>query len=180
MDTAPRSRLSTAFWRSLVLSTLLPLLVLSLAFYFYWTRVNERRLLDRLEIASSLTSELLENHIQLHLAAVRAEASKAQDRVPDSAGLDRLRALYPSFLTTLRTDALGRVIAVSPPERLEPGVSLDVSDREYFRVPAVTGQPVVTNGFLGRGLGRDELVAVAAPVWVDGRFDGVVEAIHPS
>lgn len=173
------TRLSNTFWHSLLLSTVLPVVLLTLVFAMYGSRLAEKRLLDRLEVASSLTSELVDNFVQLHLAALQSEAAKARDQPIDSAGLDRLRRLYPAFLTTLRTDAQGLVVAVSPAERLQPGVKLDVSDREYFSVPLATGQPVVTNGFIGRGLGHDKLVAVSAPVWSGEQFDGVVEGSLP-
>ena len=57
-----------------------------------------------------------------------------------------------------------------------PRPSRSVSDRGYFRIPRKTGRSYISPVFLGRGLGRDPIIAISAPYFnADGSFAGVVE-----
>ncbi len=90
--------------------------------------------------------------------------------------LEQVASLHPGFLSLLRTDRDGRVeVSLRRGEPARPNGN-DVSDRDYFRDTAASGRPTVSPVFLGRGIGTDVIVAVAAPVRSeDGAFDGVLQ-----
>lgn len=144
---------------------------------------------DVLEAVGVAASEELELFLTAHRGAVELTAERVAvatgvdgelDGGQVSAALARTRVAFPGFLTMLATDADGRVVA-GVPGRQPDGAAyqwagVDVSDRAYFRVPRQTGRPFLSGVFLGRGFGRDRLMAVSAPVVLDdGRFLGVVQ-----
>ncbi len=128
----------------------------------------------------------LEHHVANASASVREFA--ARQRIPewtrDSADLkrelDTLHARSGVFITLLAADADGRIIATAPSgrPRAETRSPRDerVTDRDYFTIPMLTGRPLVSGVFRGRGLGRDLLIAVSAPITgPDGRAAGIIE-----
>ena len=85
-------------------------------------------------------------------------------------------AAVPGFLSLLVTDADGHVrVSIrrgQPPDSRRR----TVADRSYFLDARASGRPTVTAAFLGRGLGTDPIVAVAAPLRdAQGRFAGVLQ-----
>lgn len=98
---------------------------------------------------------------QSHLAKIGPGSRMAAD-------LKVAHAQAPNFITMLAADASGAVIATSirgeagtPP----PVVGVrSIADREYFSVPLSTGSVYISDVFQGRGIGRDILFAISAPV----------------
>jgi diguanylate cyclase (GGDEF)-like protein len=161
-------------FRVLLVAVLAPALILAALQTAFEYRQVERDQRDRLRLSVRLTATSIDQFVQSHLAAVALTAAGASrtGEPPDLAGM---RALFPSFVTALATDAEGRIVQVEPASRAAGAPLRSVADREYFSVPARDGQPYVSNAFVGRGLGSDALVAVSAPMRVDGAFAGVVE-----
>ena len=60
-----------------------------------------------------------------------------------------------------------------------PISSEQAADREWFRVPRDSGQPHVSDAYRERIYGNETLVAVSAPMFRDGAFDGVLQASIP-
>lgn len=131
-------------------------------------------------------SGMLSQHVAEASASVREFA--ARQRVPgwtlDPATLrrelDTLHARSGVFITLLAADAEGRIAATAPSGRPRaPNRSPrdeQVTDRDYFTIPMLTGRPLVSGVFRGRGLGRDLLIAVSAPIMgPDGRPAGIIE-----
>lgn len=85
-----------------------------------------------------------------------------------------MRALFPAFLTALTTDRVGRVTAAQPLVISSAAIGQSVADRDYFEA-AKLHRSYVSNAFVGRGIGQDRLVAVSAPLLIDGAFTGIVE-----
>lgn len=161
----------------LVLAVVLP--VVALAAWVLWQEDRVRReqtALRLIAIAESSAGDV-EQFLRDHLAAVqliatrRSEEGSTGDVALWRADLARIKRFYPAFSTMLVTDAEGTVRASAPdgPSRRT------VADRAYFQVPARTGRAYVSDAFRGRVLGHDPLIAVSAPLWAQGRFDGVVE-----
>ena len=86
---------------------------------------------------------------------------------------------YPGFVTLLAARRDGILVAAHP--TTIGGMAMadgrrHVADRDYFRDAMARETPIVTNAFLGRGVGRDPIVAISAPVLgTDGRPTGIVE-----
>lgn len=141
---------------------------------------SRRQVVDLARSLSLQTDEFLDRHTQ----GVRSAAESIQlDGRPDPARiaewLDRFHRVYGDFLTMLAADGRGQIVAAT--RRQEGYVtaassSFDgVADREYFREPMRTGQAYLSRVFQGRGLGHDPIVAVSAPITIQGARWGVVE-----
>lgn len=177
-----RRQLFSAFLLAIALSVLL-LGAVRLLFSFFET-VEHRRL----QIAES--TEAIAQLVSSYLAGHRRGIADLAAAVEETGGLDRgllerrLQGFHrrsPELLTLIVTNARGDLIASERQLSLGGGPlpeagRLNVADREYFRQPRASGRPYLSDGFLGRGFGRDPIVAVAAP-WRsrDGSFGGIVE-----
>ncbi|MHB8912604.1 MAG: diguanylate cyclase [Lysobacter sp.] len=175
--TLPRRSLRREFARLLVLAAILPALIFGAA--QIWSQYQHQRaqLGERLANSAITTGASINEFLQTHLSGLAVLADVRADSAPQwGSDLAALQQRYPTLLTLLVTDRQGKVLILHPASRWAPMARRDVSDREYFRVPASTGQPHVSNAFRGRGFGTDPLVAVSVPLRRDGRFDGVLEA----
>ena len=178
--TSPGWALRRDFARLLVLAVVLP--TLALVVFLSWSEGNANRAVasDRLRTLAQWTARDLDDFVNVHRAAVQVLAERrTQERtVPDAArwqtDFRRMRSRYPGLASLLVTDARGRVLGSDPPV---PGKGVfDVSDRAYFSSARDSGEAFVSGVFRGRVLSADPLVAVSAPLRMDGRFAGVVGA----
>ncbi|GHA79267.1 sensor domain-containing diguanylate cyclase [Cognatilysobacter bugurensis] len=170
---AARTRLRSRFTRLIVGAVALPAVLLGALQLATEHRSEREHLRAQLRVTTRLAATSTDQFINAHAAGVAllADTAAAHRETPD---LARLRARYPAFLTALTADADGMIVELQPPVRGDHR-GQSVADRDYFRVPAVTGQPYVSNAFIGRADDKDPLVGVSAPMHVDGRFVGIVE-----
>ena len=97
--------------------------------------------------------------------------------------LAEFHRLHPDFLTVLVADGAGRTTAGDPAVDAagRPNHGRSIADRAYFRepmraAPRHAAPGYLSDAFLGRGFGRDPIVAVSAAVRDgDGRALGIVE-----
>lgn len=164
--------LRTALLRRLALAALVPVALLGMWELMSAYRAERQRLTDQLQMSAMLSATAVDDFVQAQLAGVSLLASEPRKESGWDADLLRLRAQYPALRTTLVTDARGRIVASSPTGNW---LNQRVEDRDYFKVPARTGKPYLSDAFTGRGYASDPLVAVSAPVFEDGYFAGVVE-----
>jgi diguanylate cyclase (GGDEF)-like protein len=168
----PGGRLRSRFIRLLVVAVALPAVVLGTLQLWGDYRDAIRELREELRASTFLAAMAIDQFVTSHAAGVALVADAAEPgEAPD---LGSLRERYPAFITVLVTDDVGNLVDAQPSTRIQ-GSGVRVDDRDYFRVPAETGQPYVSNAFRGRGFGSDPLVAVSAPIVREGRFAGVVE-----
>lgn len=167
-------RLRSRFTRLLMLAIVLPALLFGALQLVSEYRTGQANLREQVRVATRLTAMSVEQFMGAHSAGVAllADTAARNGHAPE---LSVLRQRYPALITALVTDRSGFIIALEPRSRAADEVRPNVADRDYFAVPADTGQPYVSNAFVGRGVGNDPLVAVSAPMIVDGRFEGVVE-----
>ncbi|MCY7353767.1 MAG: sensor domain-containing diguanylate cyclase [Lysobacter sp.] len=178
----PRWTLRREFAQLIVLAVLLPALLFSAI--VLWNDAGQHRFQtdERLVSVAESTARDIDEFLAMQLSVVsslaeRRSAAGTLDYLDEwKADLIRSRRFSPGMLTMLVADASGR-LRVSDPELRLPGTPVRwVWDRDYFKVPAATGQSYVSDAFRGRALGRDPLVAVSAPLLRQNRFAGVVEA----
>lgn len=139
------------------------------------------------EIANAAldTAEDVGVHLSEHRSAIMTAARQfelAAESVPASLAiqLEAIRRGYPGFLTLLVANDHGDILATAaeqpPAQTPNDRSSINVLDRDYFKQAVATRRPFVSDVFLGRGLGRDLIVAISAPVLDrDGRVRLVVE-----
>jgi signal transduction histidine kinase len=174
--------------RLALLMFLVAILPLALGAAAWYAREAQRSAHARAQQLSRLSETValsLDQHLALHQKALLSLAADLAEfcRTPDcqQRHLDRMRRTYPVFLTALIADAAGTIQTISAPPRFEENLRrvLDerqsVADREYFRVPREQLQPFVSDVFRGRGLGEQPVVAMSAPLIVDGGFAGIVQ-----
>jgi len=170
--------------RRLLLLTLVSVLVISLWGARFLGRQMKSAGEEHLRELALRVRDGVGGYLTLHRAAVEAAAARGRVGALTVAEAGRIleetAAIYPGFLTLLITDGDGRIVrAVRRGEKSfmpGPGKDRSVRDREYFQRPRQTGQSYLSGVFQGRGLGRDAIVAVSAPmVDAGGKFLGVVE-----
>ena len=152
--------------------------------------VNERRshaLAGIIDATTALRHEieryLTDHFTQVQLLAASlpevGRASGAHHKDLTRLILERHRNAYSGFLNLTVTDERGQVVALVASAGLDQDpqalIGHSVADRAYFSEPQRSGRPFISDAFIGRGLGRDVIVAVSAPmVDADGAFSGVV------
>ncbi|HRQ79016.1 MAG TPA: ATP-binding protein [Gemmatimonadaceae bacterium] len=131
-------------------------------------------------VATLVTQAIVERQSTLASVARYLGGGDAVNRDVAQSLLESVGSTSRSYLTMLVADADGAMIAgySTRPEvtrsLLRDGFT--VEQRPYFRVPRRTGQPYVSDPFIGRGFGADHIVAISVPiVGRDGRFLGIVE-----
>ncbi|QSX79455.1 diguanylate cyclase domain-containing protein [Agrilutibacter solisilvae] len=164
--------LRTTLIRRLALAALVPIALLGVGELASGYRTERRALTEQLAMSTVLSASAVDDFVRAHLSSVNLLASTSrvgEDWAPE---LRRLREQYPAMASALVTDARGNVLLSDPASSRR---FRRVDDRQYFRIPAATGQSHVSDGFVGRVLGTDPLIAVSAPLFVDGRFAGVLQ-----
>lgn len=152
-------------------STLLIALVLHGTTALDLSRASLRYQREQHQLAQQISQRLTDYQTQLTLAANMLELARPAQV------LRLLTEQRPEFISALLTDATGAVrhfYKADLPESASSGTS--VADRPYFFEPQKTGQPFISDTFLGRNLGQDQLFAVSVPI-TDHRnnFAGVLE-----
>ncbi len=174
--------LRSQIWKGFVLLTTIPLMMLTILIGQRESRQQEAGAVHRLQEAARAIARNIDDYLDKHEKAIVLLATTMQETPRyDTATLNRLlaqhHARYGGFITMLATDAEAEILGRSPTHRLDgqPIPAHTVSDREYFMRPKATGQPFLSDVFLGRGFGNDPIVAISSPVIRDGQFQGVVE-----
>lgn len=135
---------------------------------------------DYLSQRSEVVLNQLEGYLQNHISALIIARNALQD-TPDKAEqrLVDVASQYPTYLTFLTTDEEGMIQAAYPPNlyaKVQQLGQLNVSYRDYYKVPKQTGQTYLSAAFQGRGFGNDPIVAISAPVLDrNNQFAGIIE-----
>ena len=177
-ETPLRQRL----WKGFVLFAAIPPLLLAVFVGQRDARQQEEQSAHRLHEAAGAIARDAENYLLKHeqsvvMLARTIEETQSYEAAKMNRLLEQQHTNYPGWITMLATDATGKIVARSPRHRLDGQMlsSGNVSDREYFRQPKNTGQPFISNVFLGRGFGNDPIVAISCPVFRNGQFQGIIE-----
>ena len=166
--------------RVLVVAALLPAMVFGIALLWsQWQRDRDDMVL-RLAASAQSSASAFDDFLDGQLAGVRllADSPALSPASPDmELELQRLLKAYPSLQRAVATDRDGAIVAASAANgQPEAGAWETGSDRDWFQVPRDRGNAYVSNAYRGRGDGDEALVAVSAPVFRDGSFQGVVQA----
>ncbi len=162
---------------SLLLVSMLPIVIISIAHARSNTRLKETEAKERIQAVANVMKLQIDEHVRKHVDAVASLASAISLRQPIrpdalSRLLNENHKINTGFLTMLVADARGDIIGASP---VLSGHQ-NISDRDYFTSPLRSGTPFVSKIFVGRGFGHDPIIAISAP-WRarDGKVTGIVE-----
>lgn len=151
-------------------STLLIALVLHGSTALDLSRALLRYQSEQHQLAQQISQRLTNYQTQLISAAKMLELATPAQVLP------LLTAQSPEFISALMTDANGAVrhfYKADLPDTAKSGTS--VADRPYFYQPKSTGLPFISDSFVGRNLGQDQLFAVSIPLLSNKTFAGVME-----
>ncbi|MBI5690620.1 MAG: response regulator [Verrucomicrobia bacterium] len=169
---APTSLRSMLFQR-FGIHAALPISLLGLMVGHVFDAAGRSEASENLANAAVDTAEDVAVHLDQHRTAISAlarliELTGEQEPRVFTRELAAVRREYPGFLTLLVADRAGRILATAAdgplPAPSAAGAALSVADRDYFRMPLLTRRSYVSDVFQGRGLGRDLIVAISAPV----------------
>ncbi len=167
------------------LVAVLPLALGAAAWYAREAQRSAQARAQQLVRLSETMALSLDQHLALHqkallsLAVDLAEFCRSADC--RQRHLDRLRHTYPVFQTALIANSAGTILTLSAPPRYRENLRRvleerqSVADREYFRIPRDEARPYISDVFRGRGLGEQPVVAMSAPLSIDGGFAGIVQ-----
>lgn len=177
-------RLRTYLLGTFLLVSVLPIVLLAIALTTKDANEHEREARGRVREASASIQAEVEQYLLYNRSAIVILAHLIEATPPNHAArfdvLRNHRTEYPVFYTMLVTDATGKVMAADDGSTTgrdqTPTWLPSVADREYFRGARDTDLPYISNAFMGRGFGRDPIVAISAPLHdAQGKFAGIVE-----
>jgi signal transduction histidine kinase len=182
-EAVERPPLRTFLFQGFLLVATLPVVFLSVALARAYVERRETDTKALLASDAEAASRSVADYLAEHQTAVVTLARSIEhmgDYTPET--LDRWladgRTNYPGFRSLIVVDDGAMVVGADPAMSLDgrPIRPASVADREYFTKPKETGEPFISDVFLGRGYGSEPIVAVSAPLHTpDGRFAGVVE-----
>jgi len=144
-------------------------------------RVEAERVQQLALAAASTVSGIMNERMAGLVAAARQLGGGPTVNAPlAQAVLDAAGPARASFITMLVTDAAGDFVAGYAADSAVVAVlrrdGFNVADRDYFSIPRDTRGIYVSDVFIGRGFGRDRIIAMSAPILgAQGEFLGVVE-----
>ena len=177
-------RLRTYLLATFLAVSVLPIVLLAIALTTKDANEHESEARGRVREASSAIQADVEQYLTYNRSAIAVLAHLIEATPANHAArFDVLRAHrteYPVFYTMIVTDAEGNVVAADDGSTtgrdLTPTGLPPVADREYFRSARDSNGPYISNAFMGRGFGRDPIVAISAPIHdAQGKFAGIVE-----
>ncbi|WP_395341486.1 diguanylate cyclase [Ningiella sp. W23] len=179
---AKEHRLSSNIFVTCASLILVPTLLISFIYISVSSNENEALLADKIESNSDYVTQLTEAFISEHRLIVEHHARLISDSTPLKhvhASMLQSQRDYPAFFNITTTDKTGRLLFFAPEKfnaeiaRL-PDEMKTVADRNYFINARNTGEVQISNTLLSRGVVMAPMVSIAAPVFKDGEFDGVV------
>ncbi len=124
------------------------------------------------EITGEL-SEWLEIHLKVSSAIAELGGKYGlKPSVQLQEELGRLNNLFPDFHNLFLANEKGTAVAFYPAhnERGESTIGLNFADRLYFGLLAETGQPLISDVFIGHGGVLEPTFSIATPVLKNGRI----------
>ncbi len=178
---APARPFRTHLSRGFLLATAVPFLMLNIALdWVHASRLEGQAGLHIHEAVARVVAEM-NNFIDKHQAGVMAAAEMLEhdsklDLARANAVLESIHNVYPTFRTLVLVSVEGRIVTAHP-KTTPDGRSMagiDISDRQYVKQTLATGEPFISDVFLGRQMGADPIVTLTAPI---KNRDGSVRAI---
>jgi signal transduction histidine kinase len=152
-------------------STLLIAVVLHGAIALDLSRYLLRYESEQLQLVEQISQRLTAYLAQIELAGKMLDIAKPEQVLP------ALTAQRTEFISALITDQDGYVETFFKADLPQTAKTrTNVADRSYFIEPKRTGQPFISDTFLGRNLGQDQLFAISTALSSDSKpFQGVLE-----
>jgi signal transduction histidine kinase/DNA-binding response OmpR family regulator len=178
-----RRPLRAHLFHSFVLLTTIPLVILSVVQGHTYVERQRTEATYRLQEATTAVREDIEDYLDKHLQAIITLSSTIEykgnlEPADLTAWLEKYRAIYDGFITTLMADRQGRLVAIHPQTMADGrsviAVSPMIGDREYFKQAVATRKPYISDVFPGRR-SNNPIVTISAPLFNrEGELLGIV------
>lgn len=163
-----------------VLCVLLPVLVLIVVVSQADFSENDREIRDALNSRSEMVAETVDHWVSHRLKTAVGLVEQVQ-QLPQSQMQQRLDQALRSdqnFLGLELIDREGLVVAAAgKPDGTRVPLHLQFFDRDHFNRLVRTGKPYVGRGVAGKTAKHEPLLAVVAPVIINGRVEGCVVGV---
>lgn len=165
----------------LVSTALLPVLLFSVALLWSQWQRDRQDLLLRLDANARLSADSAEMFLDAQMAGVRLLV----DRIvvsPEESGqaMESLLNAYPAVVRALRLDAEGQALVIRDARgRRLPLSSGNAAGSHWFNDVRDQLRPLMSVAYVRPALGREEVVALVAPMMRDGGFAGALQAEIP-
>lgn len=178
-------RLSGRIFYFSMICAVIPSLLIGLVFTARMTDQIESHIKSDLLTKSERVNTATQDYVRHYQISVESLARSFEQVLSDTGRQELVRATYrkhAGLITMLYTDKEGIIRFGYPAtvfERLQdaPRDEWSVADRDYFAIPRTTGQASYLSAvFQGRGFGDHPIVAVSSPWYLEGEFQGVIEA----
>lgn len=153
----------------------LALLLAALLFNNQFIKRQQDLLSQNINESALHISNLAQAYIDTHSLALNSAASwlslNKRDTEQQQIALSNLHQQYPGFITMLIANETGKIQEASPVSlfiETDNLKNLDVSDRDYFIEAFINQNPYISPVFLGRGFGKDPIVAISVPLYAPG------------
>ncbi|RRS07972.1 response regulator [Pseudoalteromonas sp. J010] len=142
----------------------------------YYQRI-EKEINTQLEAASQSITAQIDDYLDAYRRAMVISASDVALGIDKAYVIERLLNTYSNFRTAIVTDAEANVTHFYPRHFADmmQGVKANVSDRDYFTYAIDNPSGYVSGIFQGRGFDEAPIVAISAPIYKEGVFNGIVE-----
>jgi diguanylate cyclase (GGDEF)-like protein len=93
--------------------------------------------------------------------------------------LNTVANVSPNIESMVVSDKDGNILLAAPAEyaaKLPALSGLNISYRNYFQQTKESSRPVISKAIKGKGLGSLDIIAITAPIIIDGGFAGIVQA----
>jgi len=182
-STDPAPPLRTQIARAIVPVAAVPVILLGLGLGVMTARDLTSEGTRDLATRATTTATRLADYVAAAEGDVRTLAGHLSAHPDATPKLTDTLALHHAGSTALATmlvsNATGEVVAASSridsPQPVPVAGIQAVADRDYFAIPAQTGQPFRSEGFVGRAYGGGAIVVFSAPYTTAGRFGGVAQ-----
>jgi two-component system, cell cycle sensor histidine kinase and response regulator CckA len=173
------SPLFITIFHTIAATLMLPALVSMLFFQQGTLKTQHTDTIKTLKHETQDTAERLSAWFESHIGAIRAIAELGRELPMQPSPylqkeLARIRGIFPDFHNVYLADSSATTIAFSPPvnEKGESTLGLDFSDRPYFKRLQQTGQPVISDVFMGRGGVFVPIFTISVPNLKAGKLAG--------
>lgn len=165
-----------------IVSVMLPVILVILVFTWRSTAEAENTISAELGSASLQFDNIVTGRIEQNLHTVISAAQTIQ-ALPSPEGkaslLNAIANANDDIESMLVTDKEANVVVVGPEKYQDIFANLknlSIKERNYFAQTKENNRPFISRVLSGKGLGNLDIVAMTAPITVDGKFNGLVQA----
>ena len=162
------------FRRWLLVVTVVPALLFGTLYSWLQYRAEREQLRDGVASTARLLGSNIDEYVANHLSAVTMLADTSTSGLTWQADIIRLQKSYPGLGGVVLVDREGHLQLALPEWKYPPRSRGTQIDQEYFAHVRDSGESWASNALHSSGLGKENVVVLAAPLRRNGRFDGVL------